>query len=354
MKTNRREFLHKMLLLPAGVLLSGLINSSRLFATKLPKTSLMISENQFQPGYLKLHKNGDLKIRGEILWDMMRGCRLCPRDCGKNRIRGRRGECGANSTLEISSAHAHFGEEPQLVGSHGSGTIFFTHCALHCVFCINYEVSHLGIGSEHSIRQLADLMLLMQRKGCHNLNVVSPSHYIPHIVLALDIAASRGLVLPLVYNTSGWEKTDILFLLDGIVDVYLTDFKYFDSNKAKKFSIGADTYPQLTKMAVLEMNRQVGLASPDKETGIINRGLMIRHLVMPNNVSGSEDVMKWIAENLPKDTYVNIMSQYTPVFNATKYPEISRRINAAEYRAGVDAARKAGLTNLHLQSPIGN
>jgi putative pyruvate formate lyase activating enzyme len=192
------------------------------------------------------------------------------------------------------------------------------------------------------------MMLRLQGVGCHNINLVTPTHYSAHILKALDIAAGKGLRLPIVYNTSGWERLEILKILDGIVDIYLPDIKYWDSEMSAKYSSGAETYPEITKEAILEMHRQVGVAKPAKD-GIMYRGLMIRHLVMPNNVGGSEKIMEWIAENLPKDTYVNIMSQYTPLYKAYDYPEISRRITVKEYIKVVNRAKELGLTNLDLQ-----
>lgn len=344
---NRRRFLRSL----GGIVLTGAVlpaagSGGLLFSNEGFMTNISLKD--FEPGYVKLHKNGSLKARADILWDRMYRCDLCPRDCGKNRIRGRRGDCNANADLEISSFAPHFGEETELVGKNGSGTIFFTNCSLLCVFCINYDVSQMGQGRRYSISELSDMMLTLQRIGCHNINVVTPTHYAPHILKALDIAAGRGLRLPLVYNTCGWEKLDVLQLLDGIADVYLADFKYDDPKAANKYSPGAITYPEITKTALLEMHRQVGI--PEANTsGMINRGLMIRHLVMPDNAAHSDKVMSWIGNNLPKNTYVNIMSQYTPVFKAHEYPEISRRITQAEYNAVVDAARRAGLTNLRLQ-----
>jgi len=305
---------------------------------------------EFEPGYLKLHRTGELRARAEVMWDMMRTCRLCPRECENDRISGQKGDyCDATSQLRISSYNPHFGEERPLVGSHGSGTVFFTHCGLLCVYCINWEISQGGIGRNYNIRQLADMMLHLQKIGCHNINVVTPTHYSPHILAALDNAASRGLRLPVAYNTSGWERLEILHLLDGVIDIYLSDFKYFDSEVADKYSPGAHSYPEITKKALIEMNRQVGVADPRANRGILQRGLIIRHLVLPNNLSGTDDLVKWIAVNLPKQTYVNVMSQYTPMFNARDYPEIARRITIGEYRSAVNAARRAGLTNLDVQ-----
>jgi putative pyruvate formate lyase activating enzyme len=192
------------------------------------------------------------------------------------------------------------------------------------------------------------MMLALQKMGCPNINLVTPTHYSPHILLAVDRAAARGLKVPLVYNTCGWERLEILKILDGIVDIYLPDFKYSDGQKASKYSSGAATYPELTKSALLEMHRQVGVAKPAGD-GLMYRGLMIRHLVMPNDVGGTREVIRWIATNLPKDTYINLMSQYRPVYKAFNYPEISRRITREEYAAALTCAKEAGLTNLEIQ-----
>jgi putative pyruvate formate lyase activating enzyme len=270
------------------------------------------------------------------------------RGCGVDRLAGQEGLCGGSAQLEVASHHPHWGEEEALVGSGGSGTIFMSNCNLRCVFCINWQISQGGQGSARSLSELAEMMIDLEAQGCLNINTVTPTRYSPHIVKGIALAADRGLGLPLVYNTCGWERVEILKLLDGVVDIYLPDFKYFDSEKAELYSSGADTYPEMTKQALLEMNRQVGVARP-AEDGRIYRGLMIRHLVMPNDVGGSVDVMRWIAANLPKDTYVNIMSQYRPMFKADKFEKIARRITDAEYDEVVRAAREAGLTNLDIQ-----
>jgi len=302
----------------------------------------------FEPNYLKLHRSGELKKRGEELWEKMESCELCPRMCGVNKLKGEKGFCQANSQLEISSYHPHFGEERPLVGKGGSGTIFLTNCGLRCVFCINWEVSQGGQGYVRTLEDFANMMLALQKRGCPNINFVTPTHYSPHIVLAANIAASKGLKIPLVYNTCGWERVEILKILDGIVDIYLPDFKYSNGENAGKYSSGADTYPEVTQKALLEMNRQVGVAKPAKD-GLMYRGLMIRHLVMPSGVSGTKDVIEWIAKNLPKDTYFNLMSQYRPMYKAFDYPEIARRITREEYADVVNWAKAAGLTNLDIQ-----
>ena len=303
----------------------------------------------FEPAYLKLHQTGELKHRAEKMWQIMEDCHLCPRQCGVNRLEGERGFCGApGTTLVVSAAHPHFGEERPLVGNGGSGTIFLTHCNLRCVFCQNWEISQLGRGHESNSAQLAQMMLKLQKYGCHNINLVTPTHYSAFILKAIDLAAETGLRLPIVYNTSGWERPEILKLLDGIVDIYLPDFKYWEDDMAAKYSSAAVSYPELTRKAILEMHRQVGVAKPAQD-GIMQRGLMIRHLIMPNNIAGSEHIMDWIAEQVSQDTYVNIMAQYTPVYKAYDYPEISRRITRAEYQYIVKRAKAFGLTNLDIQ-----
>jgi putative pyruvate formate lyase activating enzyme len=303
----------------------------------------------FEPAFVELHATGELAKRADELWAIMEACQLCPRRCGANRIQGESGFCGTpGATLVVSAFHQHFGEERPLVGYGGSGTIFLTHCNLRCVFCQNWEISQLGIGIERTTDELAEMMLQLQKVGCHNINLVTPTHYAALILKALDIAAEAGLRLPIVYNTSGWERLEILKVLDGVVDIYLPDFKYWDSEMSAKYSSGAESYPEITREAILEMHRQVGVAKPARN-GIMQRGLMIRHLVMPNETSGSEEIMEWIAADLPKDTYVNIMAQYNPVYKAYDYPEISRRITGEEYKKVVKRAEEAGLTNLDIQ-----
>lgn len=345
MERGRRAFL----LTSAKFLFLFASFPSNLFASSRRSSYGQREESTFRPSYLNLLAKGELRIRGEILWEMMGSCELCPRMCGVNRLKGKSGFCKApGDTLYVSGFHPHFGEERPLVGYGGSGTIFFTHCNLRCLFCQNWEISHLGRGRKTSIEELSEMMLSLQGMGCHNINIVTPTHYSPHLVKALEIAARKGLRIPVVYNTSGWERLEILKILDGIVDIYLPDFKYWESEKAQKYSQGAHDYPEVTKLAILEMHRQVGVAKPDRD-GIIRRGLIIRHLVMPNDVAGSERVMEWIAKNLPKDTYVNIMSQYTPYYKAFDFPEISRRITREEYERVVRKAKSLGLTNLDIQ-----
>lgn len=354
---SRRGFLRSCLCLVASVFASTTTRPILALTRRSAPSSLsdgstatgtQSTDTAFEPGYVSLHRTGELKRRGEALWHIMGECRLCPRECGANRLGGEEGFCRSNSQLEIASYHPHFGEERPLVGTGGSGAIFFSNCGLRCVFCINWEINLRGDGKERSIEELARMMLDLQSIGCHNINVVTPTHYPAHIVLGLDIAAGQGLRLPLVYNTCGWERLEILKILDGIVDIYLPDFKYADGAMAGKYSSGADTYPEVTQQALLEMHRQVGVARP-AEDGLMYRGLMIRHLVMPNRVGGTKEVLRWIAENLPKDSYVNIMSQYRPMYKAFDYPEISRRLTRQEFREAAQWAREAGLMNLDIQ-----
>lgn len=264
-----------------------------------------------------------------------------------NRLEGETGYCGATSKLRVASFSPHFGEERPLVGVGGSGTIFFSHCNLGCVFCQNWDISHKGSGADVEIEDLADMMLQLQENGCQNINVVTPTHFSPHIILALDLAASFGLRIPLVYNTCGWEREEVLKLLDGIVDIYLADFKYMDSEQASKYSGDASDYPSVTRGALIEMDRQVGPALTEGN-GIVYRGLMIRHLVMPKQVSGSLEAMQWISGNLPLDTYVNIMIQYRPAYRAHLFPEIDSYVAREEYEEVVQLARSLGLTNLDV------
>jgi putative pyruvate formate lyase activating enzyme len=249
----------------------------------------------------------------------------------------------------VYSAHPHFGEEVSLVGSGGSGTIFFSNCNLRCVFCQNWPIAHEGRGKEISDEDLADVMLFIQKIGCHNVNLVTPTHSMPNILNATRIAYQEGLRIPLVYNTSGYESAEILKLLDGIVDIYLPDMKFMDADQAEIYLAGADDYPEVGKKALMEMHRQVGLQQVN-ENGIALRGLMIRHLVMPNRVAGTERFIRWMAANLPKSTYLNIMHQYHVDYKAYEYPKIRRSITKEEYIEAMRWAEQYGLNNLDPRS----
>jgi len=293
------------------------------------------------PGYLDLHRSGELKIRAERLMARLEKCDICPRACGKNRLAGQIGKCRSRFLPVVSSASPHFGEEPPLVGRRGSGTIFFTNCNLACIFCQNYDISRLKQGREIGIEHLAAIMLHLQEMGCHNINFVSPTHFVPQIVAALDVAASQGLNLPLVYNTGGYDSVEILRELEGIIDIYMPDCKYWDDGHAVRYS-GAQNYRDVVTKAIKEMHRQVGDLVTDRRC-VAYRGLLIRHLVLPNNLAGTSEVLRFISEEISKESYVNIMDQYRPCFQAWRRPELNRRITSAEHESALKFARSVGL-----------
>lgn len=282
--------------------------------------------------------------RIEELYSLLKECRLCPRNCRVNRLEGKKGFCRTGSRPIVSSWGPHFGEERPLVGRHGSGTIFFTHCNLGCLYCQNWTISHLGEGEETTAQRLADIMLMLQAQGCHNINLVTPTHQTPMIVEAIYIARDRGLEIPIVYNCGGYESLETLRLLEGIIEIYMPDIKYMSREFAKKYSLAPD-YPEIVRAAIKEMHRQVGDLIIDKR-GIAVKGLLVRHLVLPNNISGTEEVVRFIAEEVSKDTYINIMDQYRPCYRAFEFPELSRRITPEEYNSAIKAAIKAGLKRI--------
>jgi putative pyruvate formate lyase activating enzyme len=294
----------------------------------------------FEPSYLKLYKSGELDGRIARLYGILESCELCPRRCRANRLEGKKGYCKSGIELTISSYGPHFGEEPEITGRNGSGTIFLTNCNLLCIFCQNYETSHLGYGEEVPIDEAAEIMLSLQSIGCHNINLVTPTHYTPQLVKAISVAAGKGLKLPIFWNCSGYENVETIRLLDGVVDIYKPDMKYSESEPAKKYSNAPD-YFERCKEAVREMHRQVGDLKVN-EKGIAYRGLLIRHLVLPNDLAGSEKVLEFAAE-LSKECYVNIMAQYRPCGRAYEHKELSRRPTSTEYFRVVDYARKLGL-----------
>jgi putative pyruvate formate lyase activating enzyme len=303
------------------------------------------ARDAFEAGYLGLERSGELKRREEALWAIFESCRLCPRACGMNRKKGQTGFCSSTAQLKVHGAAPHFGEERPLVGMGGSGTIFFSSCNLLCCFCQNWQINHRGDGQYLSHDELAEMMLALQARGCHNVNLVTPTHVAPNIVKALRIAIRRGLRLPLVYNTGGYDDLEVVKLLDGVVDVYLPDFKYQDGAMAGKYSSGASDYPKVAAAVIKEMHRQVGVLRTDSR-GIAERGLIIRHLVMPGNVAGTDLFVRWVASELGTNTYVNLMAQYRPEHKAKSIPEINRRITAQEWSDARRWASEAGLTNL--------
>lgn len=338
--SRRKFFFDSFYRLGSLLFLPGMF--SRLMAESV---SVQNEESGVYPSYLRLHKEGILAERAQKLFTIYENCTLCPRDCRVNRTKNETGKCQATSRVKVSGAHPHFGEESVLVGLNGSGTIFFSNCGLRCVYCQNYTISIEGEGTEISDDSLAELMVKLQKLGCHNINLVTPTHYVPNIVNALQKAIPKGFRLPLVYNTGGYEKLETLQLLDGIIDIYLPDCKYTDPRMAAKYSSEAYNYPYYAKIGLKEMFRQVGDLELGRR-GIARRGLIIRHLVLPNRIAGTEDFLKFVAENLSKTTYLNIMRQYRPEYKAFEYPELSRRIKASEYAEALAWAKKYGLTRL--------
>ncbi|MDI6815786.1 MAG: radical SAM protein [Actinomycetota bacterium] len=303
-------------------------------------------------GYVELYKKGILEARAEKALAALEACELCPWACGVDRTAGENGVCRTGRDAIVSSFGPHFGEERPLVGRGGSGTIFFASCNMRCLFCQNYDISQLRHGRATSAEELAKMMLDLQDSGCHNINFVTPSHVVAQTLEALVIAARRGLRVPLVYNTGGYDSLEALALLDGVVDIYMPDIKYMDAAIAKRLS-GIKDYPGVVKAAVREMHRQVGDLVVD-ERGIAVRGLLVRHLVLPEGLAGTPETMKFLAQEVSRDTYVNVMDQYYPCYKAHDNPPLDRRVTKQEFTAAVDAALAAGLTRLdHLEPRAG-
>jgi len=295
------------------------------------------------PAYAGLTEK-ELNEKACILNDIISDCTLCPRNCHLNRTVGQHGFCRSGHLPSVSSWGPHLGEEKPLVGRHGSGTIFLSNCNLGCLFCQNYTISHLGEGAETSFETLADIMISLQNKGCHNINFVTPTHQIAAIVRAVGIASGKGLRLPLVYNCGGYESVETLKVLDGIIDIYMPDFKYWDSRYAGHYS-GAEDYPQIARSALKEMQRQVGDLVIDS-SGLARKGLLLRHLVLPAGIAGTEEIMRFVAGEISVNTYVNIMDQYHPCYKAVDDPLLDRPVTSQEYRAAIQAALRAGLRRI--------
>lgn len=291
--------------------------------------------------YRQLLITGELKERSRKARARLSCCDLCAHACRANRLQGAKGVCKAGDSVQVSSFGPHFGEESVLVGRAGSGTIFFTGCNLKCVFCQNWDISHLRQGQTVSTEELAEIMLALERTGCHNINLVTPTPYLPQILAALEIAAGQGLSLPIVYNCGGYESLTALELLDGIVDIYMPDIKFGDDVSALPLT-GARNYFSAVKAAVAEMHRQVGDLQLDAN-GIAYRGLLVRHLVLPGNLAATEKVFDFIANEISRHTYINIMDQYYPAYQANKYPPLNRRLHYHEYKAAIETAKAAGL-----------
>jgi putative pyruvate formate lyase activating enzyme len=299
----------------------------------------------FEPAYVALHRTGALAERAREALARLSSCDLCARHCRADRVARTVGAvCRTGRHAVVSSFFPHHGEERCLSGSAGSGTIFFGHCNMQCAYCQNWDLSWRGDGDTVSGEELAGMMLDLQRRGCHNVNLVSPSHVVPQILEAVAIAAGRGLALPLVFNTGGYDGEEGLRLLDGVVDVYLADLKYGDSEEARRYS-RAPGYFEVARAAIREMHRQVGDLALSEE-GLARRGLMVRHLVLPAGRAGTEAALRFLADEISPRTYVNLMAQYRPCYRADEHPEIARRPSAAELAAAADAARRVGLARL--------
>ena len=311
----------------------------------------MVVKTPFEPAYVPTYESGELQQRVERALELLRSCTACPRNCEVDRLAGKFAVCKTGRYALVSSYSPHHGEEDCLRGSRGSGTIFFSGCNLRCVFCQNFDISWQVQGTPTPPQRLAAMMLELQECGCHNINFVTPEHVVPQIVEALPCAIAGGLRLPLVYNTSAYDSMESLALMDGVVDIYMPDFKYWDREMARKYSKAPD-YPEVARRTIKEMYRQVGDLVMD-EQGLAQRGVLLRHLVMPRDIAGTREVMAWIARELSPTTYVNVMPQYYPAgkVSPTEYREINRRLTAGEYEQALDDAWRAGLKRLDSRRP---
>ena len=300
------------------------------------------------PGYVALYRHGELQRRAEEAWASLAHCELCPHRCGVNRLAGERGRCRSGAGPVVASWNLHPWEEPPISGTRGSGTIFFTGCTGRCLFCQNYPISQMGVGQEVSVERLADMMLELQRKGAHNINLVTPTHWTAAVLMALPHAVEGGLHIPLLYNTSGYERVSTLRLLDGVVDIWLPDAKYADEDTARWLS-GLPDYVRHNRAALREMFRQVGDELLLDEEGIARRGMIVRHLVLPGGLSGTAEVMRWLAENLSPRLHVSLMDQYFPAYRCVGHPLLGRKITSEEYEEAFSALMAAGLENGWVQ-----
>ncbi len=294
--------------------------------------------------YRQLYEAGKLRERVERALALLEDCHVCPRRCGVNRLEGDVGKCRTGRQALVSSFGPHSGEEAPLVGSSGSGTIFFTYCNLRCCFCQNYTISQLGEGHVVGSEELAEMMLSLQRRGCHNINFVSPTHVVPQILEALEIAVKAGLSVPLVYNSGGYDSVETLNLLDGVVDIYMPDMKYSDEKTAQRFS-GVKGYPVMNRAAVKEMHRQVGDLEVDGH-GVASRGLLVRHLVLPHRFAGTAGVCHFLSQKISTNTYLNVMAQYHPCYKAFDVSELARPVSDEEFAEAVRVAQECGLHRL--------
>lgn len=306
-------------------------------------TKYLLPSDQFEPAYLALHRSGQLQKRVEAAIAGLESCRVCPRDCAVDRLTDEAGICKTGRLAQVTSYFPHRGEEDCLRGSRGSGTIFFAMCNLKCVFCQNFDISQAAAGQEVGPQQLASMMLELQEVGCHNINFVTPEHVVPQMLEALLLAVEAGLRLPIVYNTSAYDSMESLAWLDGVVDIYMPDFKLWDPELSRRY-LKAKDYPQVARQVLVEMHRQVGLLKMD-ENGLAKRGVLVRHLVMPGLLEESRQIFHFLAETLAPGTYVNVMDQYRPAgyVSAEKYQQINRPLNRSEYETAVQMAEEAGL-----------
>ncbi len=296
--------------------------------------------------YSELHKSGELKLRAERLMSRLFSCDICPRKCGVNRLNGETGFCRSSDLPLVSSYCPHKGEEPPISGTKGAGTIFFTYCNLKCVYCQNYQISQTEEDQSFkavSIERLSDIMIELQDMGCHNIDLVTPTHFVPQIVAALDIASEKGLSIPIVYNSNGYESIETLKELNGVVDIYLPDLKYSKSLNGEKYSRVKD-YPRIARAAIKEMWDQVGPLETDAE-GIATKGIIIRHLILPNFIDGPKECLNWISDEISMFADVSLMSQYYPEHEAFNYPELSRTITEKEYKKALNILSNAGLND---------
>ncbi len=307
-------------------------------------------KDRFEPSYVRLLHSGELERRVAEAYPHLSICDVCAWHCPVDRRAGRMGACRTGERARVSSYGPHLGEEDPLRGWRGSGTIFFTRCNLKCQFCQNHDISQTDSGDELEPEQIAAIMLELQASGCHNINLVSPSHVVPQILAADFIAAQAGLRLPLVYNTGGYDSMEMLELLDGVIDIYMPDMKYADVSVAKRYS-KVPNYPRANQTAVREMHRQVGDLQID-EQGLATRGLLVRHLVLPENLAGTDKIVRFLADEISPDTYLNLMDQYRPAYRAHDLPPLDRRVTRQEYRAAVEMARAAGLQRLDERKPL--
>lgn len=293
-----------------------------------------------QPIYQRVSEEVLVKVR-ERLYHTLEDCNLCPRKCGVNRISGEVGYCGGGALATVASYGPHFGEERPLVGSYGSGTIFFSGCPLGCVFCQNYDISSSTIGNKYSDDEIAKIMLKLEDMGCHNINLVTPTHYIPQIVGAIIKAREGGLSIPIVYNTGGYDLPETIEILAPVIDIFMPDMKFSSGEVAERFCNAYD-YPEINREAVKTMHKVVGDLKVD-EYGIAMRGLIIRHLVLPEGMAGTDDIVNFIATEISNKTYFNLMEQYYPAYKSHKYRELSRRITREEWQEAVEQTHRAGL-----------